>query len=310
MSPDIPAPESAASSGGGDIDAPNGVCRAGAHRVEHLGCVDDELAFSTDALETCRSVGAPECDARCEGGDAPSCTALALVHELALEASPNTTYAARLLDKACAAGDGAGCNDLGVLHAKGLGFPVEIERAEILYGLACQHGSVVGCANLVTARTWGSDVVGEGSDQTTIPAGIAYAASVVERACTASHDARACAAVGVLRARGSVRERDEKLAATFFASACDAGDARACDELGRAYLRGGGVEADDVTALKLFRRACDEGRSDACTDLATMYCLGRGVPRDASRSASLFREACEAGDAAACRANACARPPI
>jgi TPR repeat protein len=297
QSPDVPAPRSGADAAGrGDTDAPNGVCRVGAELVDHVGCVDEELAYSPDAIDRCRATGEAACDARCQQGDPASCTALALVHELALEATPNRTYAARLLDRACAAGDGTACNDLGVLHAKGIGFPVEVERGETLYAVACEHGSVTGCANYVMSRRWGS---------TGVPAPVVRAAGVVEGACTSARDARACAALGVMRARGSVLARDERLAAALLDRACKLGDMAACAQLGKAYLVGDGVAPDDAIAVRLFRRACDRARSDACTDLATMYCLGRGIPRDAGRSTALFRQACVAGDAAACRANLC-----
>jgi TPR repeat protein len=299
QSPDIAAPgsgdDAVRAARAVDVDAPNGVCRAGARMLPHIGCVDDELSFSVDAIDACRSVGEGECGARCQKGDAPSCTALALVHQFALETQPNTTYAARLLDQSCAAGDGAACNDLGVLHGKGLGFPVDVARAETLYGVACDRGDIGGCANLARARTWGAEP----------PAPAAHAIETVSRACTSGSDARACAALATLRERGSAMERDEKLAASLFAKACDAGDYPSCDRLGRAYLAGDGVAADEVTALRLFRRACDAAQAEACTDLAQMYCMGRGVPRDAARSTALLRQCCDAGDTVACRARSC-----
>ena len=296
QNPGSPAPQSPASRArSAEADAPNGVCRAGAQRVEHVGCVDEELSFSPDALDACRSGAAAECDGRCQNGDTPSCTALGLVRLLALEASPNTAYASRLFEGACSAGDGAACNDLGVMHARGLGFPVDVERGETLYALACDHADLIGCANLATARSWGSDA----------PDVIAKASMAVENACLSAAHPRACAALGILRARGSTVAQDEKLAAELFDKACSGGDALACEQLGQAYLRGNGVTADDVTALQLFRRACDGARSDGCTDLATMYCMGRGAPRDPARSAGLLRQACDAGDTSACRAGAC-----
>jgi TPR repeat protein len=295
-SPNMAAPQTAAANARAvDVDAPNGMCRAGAQMLDHVGCIDEELSFSVDALDVCRSTGETECSTRCQQGDAPSCTSLALVHAFALETGPNTTYAARLLDHSCASGDGPACTDLGVLHAKGLGFPVDVERAETLYAVACDRGDIVGCADLTRARTWGADP----------PENVVRAAGVVENACLSTSDARACAALGSMRERGSAVPRDQALAASLFSRACQAGDVASCDELGRAYLAGNGVAPDDVTALQLFRRACDRARSDACTDLAEMYCMGRGVPRDAARSTILLRQACEAGDDAACHAKSC-----
>ncbi len=296
VSPDLQVPQGpAALARTVDVDAPNGVCRAGAQMIPHIGCVDDELSFSKEAVDACRSTGEPECSTRCQNGDAPSCTALALVHAFGLEATSNTTYAAHLLDMSCAAGDGAACNNLGVMHAKGLGFPIEVERAETLYAVACDHGSIAGCANLARARTWGEEP----------PATVLQALQTVDRACDSSSDAKACGALGVMRARGSGVPRDEHLAAKLYEKACEAGDVASCDRLGKAYLDGDGVAADDVTALQYFRRGCDRGQAEACTNLATMYCMGRGVPRDATRSTSLLRQSCEAGDRAACRAKSC-----
>jgi uncharacterized protein len=296
QTPDSPAPQTpAALARTAEADAPNGVCRTGAQMVPHVGCVDEALSFSQDALDACREGAAVECDQRCAQGDTPSCTALGLVKELALESSPNTAYATRLFDKACAAGDGAACNDLGVMHARGVGVPMDAERAEVLYSVACDHSDVVGCANLATARTWGADP----------PANVASAVLAVENACVSTNNPRACAALGSMRARGSAVVRDEKGAVELFDKACRGGDVAGCELLGQAYLRGNGVDADDVTALQLFRRACDGARSDGCTDLATMYCLGKGVPRDTERSAGLLRQACQAGDEAACRAKSC-----
>jgi TPR repeat protein len=296
VSPDLQAPQGPAEVARSvDVDAPNGVCRAGAQMIPHIGCVDDELSFSKEALDGCRSTGESECSARCQGGDAPSCTALALVHAFGLETTSNTAYAAHLLDVSCAAGDGAACNDLGVLHGKGLGFPVDVERAETLYGIACEHGNVVGCANLAGARTWGDE----------LPAPVQQALQTVDRACQSASDGRACGALGLLRARGSGVPRDEHLAAKLYEKACDAGDVGSCDRLGKAYLDGDGVVADDVTALQFFRRGCDRAQAEACTDLANMYCMGRGVPRDAPRSTALLRQSCEAGDKVACRARSC-----
>jgi TPR repeat protein len=296
QTPDLSAPRDAASAARAvDVDAPNGVCRAGAKMVPHIGCVDEELSYSTDALDACRSSGEGECVTRCQKGDAPSCTALAMVHQFALETTPNTTYAAKLLDMSCATGDGAACNDLGVMHAKGLGFAVEVDKAEALYDVACDHGDVAGCANLTRARTWGDNP----------PENVAKAVLMVENACNSTSDPRACSALGALRARGSTMPRDEGAAAGFFSKACAAGDVGACDSLGKAYLAGDGVKPDDVTALQLFRKACDAARAEACTDLATMYCMGRGVPRDAQRSTALLRQTCEAGDTVACRTRSC-----
>lgn len=295
QSPDMPAPQTAAEASRVAADAPNGVCRAGSQRIEHVGCVDEELAYSEDALEACRSAGAAECDQRCQAGETATCTALAIVHQLALETSPNTTYATRLYDKACAAGDGAACNDLGVIHAKGLGVPVDYDKAEALYAVSCDKGNVVGCVNLATSRAWGEDP----------PENVKHAVLAVQDACVSASQPKACAALGLMRAKGSGLPRDEKLAASLFDKACDAGDVTACERLGRAYLDGDGVPANDDRAFRLFRQACDSARSDACTDLATMYCMGRGVPRDATRSAALMHQACEAGDPFACRAKGC-----
>ena len=292
----MPAPRTEAEATGRSVaDAPNGVCPTGSQKIEHVGCVDEGMAFSTDALDSCRNSGARECDERCQKGDAPSCTALALVHQLALETAPNTTYAARLYDKACAGGDGAACNDLGVLHGKGIGFPVDYERAEALYAVACDRGSVMGCANLATSRTWGDHP----------PDAVSRAVLAVKDACVSAAQPRACAALGAMQAKGSAMPRDQKEAASTLERACSGGDAAACEQLGRAYLQGDGVAPNDDMAMRLFRRACDSARSDACTDLATMYCMGRGMARDADRSAALFRQACEAGDDGACRAKAC-----
>jgi TPR repeat protein len=295
--PERAAPNTSASSGqrSQDADAPNGVCPAGAQTVEHIGCVDERLAYSPDALDQCRSAGAADCDAACQRGDAPACTALGLVHLLALEASPNTAYAARFFDQACAQGDGAGCNDAGVLHLKAMGFPLDVERAETLFQLACEHGSVEGCVNLSTARPWGDRA----------PDNVSQAALAVQRACESASNARACAALGWMLERGSAFPRDERGGAQLYMRACFQGDEGACDNLGRVYLGGAGVKPDDARAFSLFREACNHARSDGCTDLAIMYCLGRGAPRDPVRSAALFRQACEAGDAAACRSKEC-----
>jgi TPR repeat protein len=296
VSPDLQAPQGpAAAARAVDVDAPNGVCRSGAHIIPHIGCVDDGLSFSQASLDACRSTGEPECSARCQKGDAPSCTGLALVHAFGLETSSNTAYAAQLLDRSCAAGDGAACTDLGVLHARGLGFPVDVERAETLYAVACDHGDIVGCANLASSRTWGADP----------PTNVLQALRTVESACGSGEALEACGALGLMRARGSGIDRDEHLAAKLFTKACDAGDVVACDRLGKAYLAGDGVTPDDVTALQLFRRGCDRAQAEACTDLANMYCMGRGIPRDAPRSTALLHQTCEAGDPVACHTKTC-----
>jgi len=296
QSPIPPAPRTEAEALGRAVaDAPNGVCRAGSQRVEHVGCVDEELAFSPDALASCRNSGARECDELCQKGDTPACTSLALVHQLALETAPNTTYAARLFDKACAAGDGAACNDLGVLHGKGIGFPVDYDRAEALYAVACDRGSVMGCANLATSRTWGDHP----------PDAVGRAVLAMTDACVSAAQPRACAALGAMQSKGSGMARDQKEGASTLERACTLGDPSACEQLGRAYLQGEGVAPNDDLAMKLFRKACDSARADACTDLATMYCMGRGAPRDVERSGVLFRQACDAGDEVACKSKGC-----
>jgi TPR repeat protein len=295
-SPDMGAPPVAANAPGSAlVDAPNGVCRSGAQLVPRVGCVDEDLAFPADAVQTCRSEGETACSARCQAGEAPSCTALAIVHEFALETTANTTYAARLLDQACAMRDGAACNDLGVMHGKGLGFPVDVDKAETLYQVACDYGQIVGCENLTRSRAWGS----------TPPDSVARAAEVVENACLSASDARACESLGWMRERGSAVPRDEAAALVLFKRACDAGAVGACEQLGRALLQGAGGPQDDKAAARLFRRACDDARSDGCVDLATMYCMGRGVPRDPARSTALLQQTCNAGDPVACRAGSC-----
>jgi uncharacterized protein len=295
-SPDIGAPPAAANAPGSAlVDAPNGVCPAGAQLVPHVGCVDEDLAFPADEVATCRASGEQACSARCQAGEAPSCTSLAILHQFALETTANTAYATRLLDQACALRDGAACNDLGVMHAKGLGFPVDVARGETLYQVACDYGQIVGCENLTRSRAWGSDA----------PEFVARAAAVVENACLSASDPRACESLGWMRERGSAVPRDETAAVGLFKRACDAGAVGACEQLGRAYMQGAGVGEDDKAAARLFRRACDDARSDGCMDLATLYCMGRGVPRDAARSTALLRQTCSAGDPAACRARSC-----
>jgi uncharacterized protein len=295
-SPDMGAPPAAANAPGAAlVDAPNGVCRAGAQLVPRVGCVDEELAFPADAVETCRSAGEKACSARCEAGEAPSCTALAVVHEFALETTANTTYAARLLDQACGLRDGAACNDLGVMHAKGLGFPVDVDKGEALYQVACDYGQIVGCENLTRSRAWGSNP----------PDSVSRAAAVVENACLSASDARACESLGWMRERGSAEPRDEAAALGLFKRACDAGAVGGCELLGRALMQKAGGTQDDKAAAVLFRRACDDARSDGCMDLATMYCMGRGVARDPARSTALLKQTCNAGDPAACRARSC-----
>ncbi len=278
-----------------DVDAPKGVCREGANMVEHVGCVDDAFAYSVDGVESCREAGLTQCEDACQKGDPSACSSAAILHLLAIETTPNTAYAASFFEKACVAGDGAGCNNLGVLHGKGIGFPVDVDRSETLYAVSCEHGSVVGCANLAMGRAWSSDP----------PENVKYAASVVQRACMSSADARACSAFGWRLERGSVLARDERQAVELYQKACQGGEPSACERLGKLYLEGTGVAADDVTALNLFRKACNEARSDACTDLATMYCMGRGIPRDPPRSTALLQQACHAGDRAACRSKEC-----
>jgi TPR repeat protein len=276
-------------------DAPRGVCRIGSQFVEHFGCIDEELAFSEDALASCRAAGEAKCGELCARSDYASCTSLGVMHHLSLDVSPDEAVAARYFGGGCKGGDGAACADLGLMYAKGLGLPVDVAKAETYYAIGCDLGNVASCTSLASARTVDRDP----------PPALAHATAVVERACEGTSDVHACAVLGTMYASGSGVARDEAKAAELYERACKAGVASACVKLGHAFLVGEGVHPDDVRALEMFRKGCDRARSDSCTELAVMYCIGRGVPRDAARSSALFQQACDAGDPVACRARKC-----
>ncbi len=127
----------------------------------------------------------------------------------------------------------------------------------------------------------------------------AAAATMFERACTDGH-ARACAASGLLLAKGTGVEKDDGRALAAFTRACDKGDNEGCFYQGYLLDSGRGAEKNAAKAIPLYERACESGFGPACLNLGVMALRGEGGPKDEARAAKFFEPACDKGELAAC----------
>lgn len=100
---------------------------------------------------------------------------------------------------------------------------------------------------------------------------------------------------GAMRERGKGRFLDERVAATEYRQAADAGDVRAMVDLGVMYAQGRGVARDYSQAASLFKRAADAGSALGRYNLALLHLSGEGTALDPEAASRLLREAAMQG---------------
>lgn len=151
----------------------------------------------------------------CGGGEAASCSALGVMHELGLGMPADPARAAALYDEACVAGNARGCVNLGAALSRGAGVARDDVRARKLFSSACQGGEVSGCAQL------GRLIVASGTELDA-----RYARELLDQACNAA-ETSACVALAELHV-GAGRSRDALVAYT---KACMSGEQLACKHM-------------------------------------------------------------------------------
>ncbi len=189
--------------------------------AEQQPCIENALRHGPDPATVQEAL--PRFLASCRAGEAASCSALGVLHELGLGVAASPTQAATLYERACAHDNARGCVNLGSVLVRGLGVPRDAARAMHLFRMACDGGDMSGCAMLgreIVSASAAGDVdhrVGR---------------KLLEDACSA-RELAACVDLGdVLTAS---RESHEALVA--YTRACVGGDAVACRRMDAPLAR-------------------------------------------------------------------------
>jgi TPR repeat protein len=112
-------------------------------------------------------------------------------------------------------------------------------------------------------------------------------------------DAAAHTLVGRIYAEGLGVNKDEAVAARWFARGAELGDIEAAFALGLQLAEGRGVEKDRVAAGQMFEQAARKGHAYANYNLALLFLNGDGKPENPYRAAQHMRYAAEQGVAVA-----------
>lgn len=134
-------------SSSGSVAGCGGIALRGASLDEaHQTCIENALRRAPD--EALIRVARPRFEASCREGEAASCSALGLMHELGLGVAPSPERAVALYERACTADNPRACVNLGRALERGHGAPRDASRATQLFGAACDRGEMSGCAVL------------------------------------------------------------------------------------------------------------------------------------------------------------------
>lgn len=273
--------------------AASGVTCPGGSKWNGTACVG---AATEAPLEPCPKGDAKTCAARCEKGQADSCTRLGASYAIGAGGLPiDRTKAAALYAKACEAGSANGCAHLGSMYERGEGgLAKDAAKARALYVKACDAGGAEGCTMLGNLYRRGEG--GVAHDE-------AKALALYQKACDAG-SADGCERLGIMHEFGyGGLPADKKKGDELQRKACDAGSAWACCMFAREYTTFGDPKlASDVPiASELYHRACDMGEGLCCEDLGWYYAKGRlGLPSDAAKSKAMYQRACDLGWTRAC----------
>jgi TPR repeat protein len=180
----------------------------------------------------------------------------ACAHVAQLTAYPQAVVepaaAFRDADKGCKAGDPDACVALGVAYLQGLGTPPDPARAAAIFTAGCERGDFAACSSLAMQTALGLGVAKD----------LPRAAALAERACGAGMPL-ACHTLGSVKfEQGDVRRAEALLAETCALPA----RASSCDNLGLLYARGGVRDK----AAAAFRRGCEQAYAPACTHLGQL----------------------------------------
>ena len=148
-----------------------------------------------------------------------------------------------------------------------------------LFGTACNGGSAEACAY-------------QGLQLSQIPAQVAEAPAVLERACELQSGS-GCATLGFLYATGKAVTKDDKRAAALYRKSCEIGDPQGCYNAGLMEESGRGVKQDVARAAADYEEACRLGSSTGCTNLGFLYERGGGGRTDKARAMALYQQGCD-----------------
>ena len=221
-----------------------------------------------------------ECIARCDAGDAVSCTAIGQRYDTGKGVEKDAEKARAAFEKACEKKDPQGCYELA------LGWGDDQSRIAN-YTIACDANIPKACTNLGFRYGKGRGV----------SADLGRARELAEKACKLG-DSMGCSNLGLYLRDGKGGPKDLDRAVTLSRKACDDGEGPACDRLAEMYDTGNGVTRDQALARTIYTRACD--LKVGCNNLGVMYLRGEGGAIDVVKAKALFEQACELNDATGC----------
>ncbi|NOU34653.1 MAG: sel1 repeat family protein [Polyangiaceae bacterium] len=254
---------------------------------------------SESAKAACKPGNGPDCDAKCEAGNAASCVAMRLVYSgLELDEKghlrhseaekPDRAKVARAAKRGCELHDGDSCWEyagMAANQAREAGKTFE-EGESIGRGFivkACDYGSSEGCL--------AAGGIAQGS---TAPEEAKKALGYFERSCKLGNSS-GCKNVALLYLEGKVTTRDPVKALEAYDRACDSGravDAFYCADVGKLYAEGKEVTKDLNKAIAAWERGCKGNGARSCYDIGQLYFKGEGVAKDVKRAMEYYARGC------------------
>lgn len=279
-----------------------GTAAGGCQTPLHIGLLPIE-GIQPDMCSDLRS-----CTARCDGGDASSCSQLGGMYQQGTQVPKDYAKALTLLTRSCKGSFAWGCFNLGQLHRFGMGVKPDLPYAASLYETACEGGVPNGCASLGAMYEHGEGVPAdpsraiqyyhEGCSQG-LAESCQHELPLLMGECKAGFPG-ACEGVGYLYATGAGVPIDSQRAQLYYKRACDMGFAHGCTELGGMYGGGAGKRANPERAAAAYEKACKGNDPEGCMELGVSYENGIGVDKDLARAVELYGRGCQVGFQPAC----------
>jgi serine/threonine-protein kinase len=159
----------------------------------------------------------------CDGGDAPSCVALAGMFGTGDGVTKDAFRWANYKGKACDAGDISQCFDAAYVYDTAKGNLHDSTQAAHLYEKGCNGGDAASCTNLGVDY---ENAIGVSQDEL-------QAATLFKKACD-GENALGCSNLGSLYWSGSGVSADRDKGKNFWQKGCNMGDKLGCDRLKEA----------------------------------------------------------------------------
>ncbi|CAM4167011.1 tetratricopeptide repeat protein [Corallococcus exiguus] len=228
----------------------------------------------------------------CNGDDLRACVALGVLKEEGRGVAKDEAEAARLYSRGCERDLPEGCGHLALLYGEGRGVAKDPAQAVRLYERGCAGDDRLSCNNLGVLKLMGGFGVAQD---------VAAGMGMLVQACNRSLGV-ACLTVAREFDQGVRTRKDERLAASYFRTACGLGEKDACASANATVAEKPeptpAATPEEGAKLEKIRAMCETGSGVglgmACYVMGTAYEKGgAGVAVNPGRATMFYQRACD-----------------